>query len=172
MGVPLCTASTRPRKREVSRSKTWHRFLHPQLTMITSIFRAEERALVMSCLDEWEQLRGVGKERDANGELYSSKDRLVDKVIQDIFAKFPERDSAKQPWSKLAFTHDERDSLHTVSLVRTRMILVNTLCTRGSSVYSTTVCPKGNRQGKPDVALVIDSSLWQRSSSSDTWSGS
>jgi hypothetical protein len=42
--------------------------------MITSIFRAEERVLVMSCLDEWEQLRGVGKERDADGELYSSKD--------------------------------------------------------------------------------------------------
>jgi hypothetical protein len=83
--------------------------------MITSIFRPEERALVLSRLDDWEELRGVGKERDANGEIYSSKDRLVDEVIQDIFAKFPERDSAKQPWSKIAFTREERDSLHTVS---------------------------------------------------------
>jgi hypothetical protein len=98
--------------------------------MITSIFRAEERALVMSRLDEWEQLRGVGKERDADGELYSSKDRLVDEVIQDIFAKFLERDSAKQPWSKLAFTHEERDSLHTVSLVMANEFQVHTSCVR------------------------------------------
>jgi hypothetical protein len=42
--------------------------------MITSIFHAEERALVMLHLDEWEQLRGVGKERNTDGELYSSKD--------------------------------------------------------------------------------------------------
>jgi hypothetical protein len=42
--------------------------------MITLIFRPEERALVMSRLDNWEQLQGVGKERNANGELYSSKD--------------------------------------------------------------------------------------------------
>jgi hypothetical protein len=98
--------------------------------MITSIFRAEERALVMSRLDEWEQLRGVGKERDADGELYSSKDRLVDEVIQDIFAKFPERDSAKQPWSKLAFTREERDSLHTVSLVMANEFQVHTSCVR------------------------------------------
>jgi hypothetical protein len=52
--------------------------------MITSIFHAEERVLVMLHLDEWEQLRGIGKERDADGKLYSSKDQLVDKVIQDI----------------------------------------------------------------------------------------
>jgi hypothetical protein len=42
--------------------------------MITSIFRPEERALVLSQLDDWEELRGVRKECDVNGEIYSSKD--------------------------------------------------------------------------------------------------
>jgi hypothetical protein len=58
--------------------------------MITSIFCPEEQALVLLQLDDWEELRGVGKEHNANGEIYSSKDQLVDEVIQDIFAKFPE----------------------------------------------------------------------------------
>jgi hypothetical protein len=113
--------------------------------MITSIFRAEERELVMSCLDEWEQLRGIGKERDMNGEIYSSKDRLVDEVIQGIFAKFLERDSVKQPWSKLAFTREERDSLHTVSPVMSTVKLAHVSRARESSAFSIMACRHESR---------------------------
>jgi hypothetical protein len=136
--------------------------------MITSSFRAEEQALVMSRLDEWEQLRGVGKERDVNGELYSSKDRLVDEVIQDIFAKFPERDSAKQPWSKLAFTREEQDSLHTVSPVRASLIQVQISRGRESSASFIMACQEGSQRGKPNVLLGISFSRLQHCSSRDT----
>jgi hypothetical protein len=112
----------------------------------------------MSRLDDWEQLRGVGKERDADGELYSSKDHLVDEVIQDLFAKFPERDSAKQLWSKIAFTREERDSLHTVRPPTESGIMAYATRFRGSNACSTTVCPKENRPGKPDIPQVTDSS--------------
>jgi hypothetical protein len=128
--------------------------------------------LMMSRLDNWEQLRGVGKECDVDGELYSSKDRLVDEVIQDIFAKFPERDSAKQSWSKVAFTHEERDSLHTVRLAMESGIISYAMHFRGSNACSTTACPKENQPGKPDVLLVTGSSRWPHYSSNDTRSES
>jgi hypothetical protein len=38
----------------------------------------------------------------------------VDEVIQELFKQFPERDSARRPESRIAFTHEERDALHTV----------------------------------------------------------
>jgi hypothetical protein len=82
--------------------------------MIPSYFRPQERALILSRLEDWEQLQGLGKERDEHGELYSSKDRLVDEVIQELFEQFPERDSARRPGSAIAFTREERDALHTV----------------------------------------------------------
>jgi hypothetical protein len=82
--------------------------------MIPSYFRPQERALILSRLEDWEQLQGLGKERDEHGELYSSKDRLVDEVIQELFEQFPERDSARRPESRIAFTREERDALHTV----------------------------------------------------------
>jgi hypothetical protein len=82
--------------------------------MIPSYFCLQERALILSHLEDWEQLQGLGKERDEHRELYSSKDRLVDEVIQDLFEQFPERDSARQLESNIAFMCEERDALHTV----------------------------------------------------------
>jgi hypothetical protein len=89
-------------------------FLPNDRAMIPSYFRPLERALILSRLEDWEQLQGLGKERDEHGELYSSKDRLVDEVIQELFEQFPERDSARRPESNIAFTREERDALHTV----------------------------------------------------------
>jgi hypothetical protein len=88
--------------------------LHDDGEMIPSYFRPQERALILSRLEDWEQLQGLGKEQDEHGELYSSKDRLVDEVIQQLFENFPERDSARQPGSGIAFMREEQDALHTV----------------------------------------------------------
>jgi hypothetical protein len=87
---------------------------HNDRAMIPSYFQLQECALILSCLEDWEQLQGLGKEQDEHGELYSSKDRLVDEVIQELFEQFLERDSARRPESVIAFTREERDTLHTV----------------------------------------------------------
>jgi hypothetical protein len=79
----------------------------------------------------------------------------VDEVIQDIFAKFPERDSATQPWSKIVFTREEWDSLHTVSAMMASAYMFYTSQLRGSNGCSTTACLKESRPRKPDVSLVI-----------------
>jgi hypothetical protein len=88
--------------------------LHNDSDMIPSYFRLQERTLILSRLEDWEELHGLGKERDEHGELYSSKDHLVDEVSQQLFEHFPERDSARQLGSSIAFTHEEQDALHTV----------------------------------------------------------
>jgi hypothetical protein len=84
-------------------------------TMSPAYFRPAEKDLILAKLAEWEALKGVGKERDEEGDLFSPKDRLVDAIVQDFFQVFPDRDITKRPGSPVALTQEERDKLHTVS---------------------------------------------------------
>jgi hypothetical protein len=82
--------------------------------MSPAYFRPAEKELILGKLAEWEALKGAGKERDEEGDLFSPKDRLVDAIVEEFFQAFPDRDSRKRPTSPLAMTQEERDKLHTV----------------------------------------------------------
>jgi hypothetical protein len=82
--------------------------------MSLSYFRPAERELILGKLAEWEALKGVGKEHDDNGDLFSPKDRLMDAIVEEFFHVFPNWDFTKQPASPLAMTQEEWDKLHTV----------------------------------------------------------
>ncbi|KAG8794496.1 hypothetical protein FRC12_024102 [Ceratobasidium sp. 428] len=60
--------------------------------MPASIFMAEERQFITSYLPGWQQLAGLGKQRNAQGELHSPKDDFIDEVVGEFFDQFPERD--------------------------------------------------------------------------------
>jgi hypothetical protein len=83
--------------------------------MSPAYFRPAERELILGRLAEWEALKGVGKERDEEGDLFSPKDRLVDAIVEEFFQVFPDRDSTKWPGGQVAMTQEERDKLHMVS---------------------------------------------------------
>jgi hypothetical protein len=86
--------------------------------MSPAYFRPAERELILGKLAEWEALKGAGKERDEEGDLFSPKDRLVDAIVEEFFHVFPDRDFTKRPASPVAMTQEERDKLHTVRLSR------------------------------------------------------
>jgi hypothetical protein len=104
-----------PRKQTMRPHFTSSRSLrHDDSDMIPSYLRLQEHTLILSHLEDWEQLHGLGKEPDEHRELYSSKDHLVDEVIQQLFEHFLESDSARQLGSNITFTCEEQDALHTV----------------------------------------------------------
>lgn len=88
----------------------------PSTTMLPSFFRPEERKHILSYLDEWEGLKGAPKTEDEEGDLVSSKDLLIDRIIQDLFSKFPERDMSVSPEDPLVWVQADRDRLHGVCL--------------------------------------------------------
>lgn len=82
--------------------------------MLQSFFRAEERALILKNLEDWQGLAGCGTQRDDDGDLYSAKDDLIDNIVQELFETFPERDITQHPGSSIAMSQSDRDKLHTV----------------------------------------------------------
>jgi hypothetical protein len=83
--------------------------------MSPAYFRPAERALILAKVTEWEALKGVGKEQDEEGNLFSPKDRLVDRIVEENFQAFPDCDITKRPGSPVALTQEEWDKIHTVS---------------------------------------------------------
>ncbi|KAG8708797.1 hypothetical protein FRC08_018702 [Ceratobasidium sp. 394] len=81
--------------------------------MPPSIFKPVERAFILERLKGWLDMRGCGKERDNDGDLYNPRDRYVDATISLLFERFPERDSAQSPQGTEVFSVKERDALHT-----------------------------------------------------------
>ncbi|KAF8599480.1 hypothetical protein BDV93DRAFT_560280 [Ceratobasidium sp. AG-I] len=81
--------------------------------MLESVFRDNEKALIMRFRDQWEGLKGSSKQRDEFGNLMNAKDDLIDTIVQDFFETFPERDVTRSPGHKLAFNQSDRDKLHT-----------------------------------------------------------
>ncbi|KAF8594273.1 hypothetical protein BDV93DRAFT_515910, partial [Ceratobasidium sp. AG-I] len=83
------------------------------VVMLQSIFRDQEKDLLLSFRDQWEGLKGSGKQRDEFGDLVNAKDDLIDLIVQDFFEAFPERDITRSPNNILAFSQNDRDKLHT-----------------------------------------------------------
>lgn len=79
------------------------------------LFRPAERTLILCRQDEWESLKGRGKERNEEGDLVNPRDELVDELVQELLERFPERDISQTPRTAVTFTADERDMLHSVS---------------------------------------------------------
>lgn len=84
--------------------------------MVASVFRKQERAQILSHLEEWQALKGRGKERDEDGDLFSPRDRLIDDIVYEFFQMFPERDFFKDPTHELVFKQQDRDRLHSVGV--------------------------------------------------------
>ncbi|KAG9098352.1 hypothetical protein FS749_003984 [Ceratobasidium sp. UAMH 11750] len=80
--------------------------------MPPSIFRSEERLYMLERAEEWDSLDGRGKAGDETGELFITKDQFIDNVLKNFFKRFPECDLSIQPNSRLAFTQDVCDTLH------------------------------------------------------------
>jgi hypothetical protein len=126
--------------------------------MSPAYFRPAERELILGKLAEWEALKGVGKERDDDGDLFSPKDRLVDKIVEEFFQAFPDRDFTKRPGSPVAMTQEERDKLHTVSVLPlTWQILTTTMLKSASSNYSIMVLHAGRVNLSCGIRLIASS---------------
>jgi hypothetical protein len=78
------------------------------------LFRPAERKLILCRQDEWDSLKGRGKERNEDGDLVNPRDELVDELVQELLVQFPERDISQTPRTHLTFTAGERDMLHSV----------------------------------------------------------
>lgn len=85
--------------------------------MVASLFRPAERSLILSHLLEWQGLKGSGKQRNQDGDLVNIKDELVDSIVLELLQEFPDRDITKSPSGPLVFTQEQRDKLHSVSVL-------------------------------------------------------
>lgn len=97
--------------------------------MILSSFRPVERALFLGYLEEWQGLKGTGKQRNEEGDLVSPKDELIDTIVQHFFESFPERDASQHPAvtgpDNLTLTPEARDKLHNVCLLSSNFSMLN-----------------------------------------------
>lgn len=85
--------------------------------MTDNLFRKQERKFLAARLDDWDSLKGAGKQVDiVDGDLYSPRDQLVDELVEALLKQFPERNIETNPNSDLAWQQKERDRLHTVSV--------------------------------------------------------
>lgn len=84
--------------------------------MLPSRFTADEKKFLLGHLDGWDELEGVGRERNSDGDIINPRDEFISSLIADFFDAFPNRDSSRQPSSATAFTMQERDRLHVVSI--------------------------------------------------------
>ncbi|KAF8608029.1 hypothetical protein BDV93DRAFT_504543 [Ceratobasidium sp. AG-I] len=80
--------------------------------MLQSTFTKAERNLLLSKVEQWQDLKGTSRKRNEEGDLVNPKDGFIDDLIEEFFSEFPERDIARQPDSETAFTQKERDKLH------------------------------------------------------------
>lgn len=83
--------------------------------MLPARFNAEEKSFLLSRIDEWDELEGLGRERNSEGDIINPRDEFISDLIEAFFDRFPGRDSSRQPTSLTAFSPKERDRLHMAS---------------------------------------------------------
>lgn len=84
--------------------------------MHASRFDPSEKDFLLSKKDGWDELEGVPRERNPEGDLINPRDEFISNLIEEFFQAFPARDSSSQPTSATAFSAKERDRLHTVGI--------------------------------------------------------
>ncbi|KAG9118682.1 hypothetical protein FRC07_006687 [Ceratobasidium sp. 392] len=77
--------------------------------MPASHFRADQVDYLLKFIPEWKSLKHDSTSKKAvPGEL-SARNRLVRRVIEGFYERFPERDSAQTDENQFTYTQDERD---------------------------------------------------------------
>jgi hypothetical protein len=72
----------------------------------------------------WKGLKGVGKERDEDGNMISAKDELIDEMVAALLGHFPERDSTGGHVGPLVWGQTDWDCLHSIGPTRISMPLL------------------------------------------------
>lgn len=82
--------------------------------MIAAYFKKAERQFLLTKVVEWNDLKGLGRQRNNDGDLINPKDNFIDDLVGEFFATFPTRNMASNPGSPDAMPQHDPDRLPTV----------------------------------------------------------
>ncbi|KAG8793230.1 hypothetical protein FRC12_003447 [Ceratobasidium sp. 428] len=115
--------------------------------MPASLFRADEVDYLLQFIPEWKSLKKDStSKKTLPGEL-SARNRLVRRVIEGFYERFPERDSDQTDENKYTYSQDERDGF----TPRLKQWFVNK--TRESGGHEAQALPKGKNNISPRMLI-------------------